>query len=115
MHYGALSTLAMERGELLYNVVAKAHCYWHLVQATNLLNPRAGWCYKYEDFMHKCLTATMACANATANQPQARWQSDILNIGDIAISNTYAPLKKKARENVGSAVIGDIANIDIEY
>ena len=61
------STLAMERGELLYNVVAKVHCSWHIVKATKWLKPRAGWCYKYEDFMHKCLTTAMACANATAS------------------------------------------------
>ena len=72
MHYGTLSTLAMERGELLYNVVAKVHCSWHIVQATEWLNPRAGWCYKYEDFMHTCLTTTMACANATANHKLGR-------------------------------------------
>lgn len=65
LHYGALSALALERGELLYNVVFKVHASWHIVHAAQWLNPRAAWAYKYEDFMHKCLTTAMACANGT--------------------------------------------------
>ena len=51
LHYNALLQLAVVRGERCYNFVYKHHHFWHLLYHARWINPRAVWCYEFEDFM----------------------------------------------------------------
>ena len=60
MHYSGL-------GLLLFDITPKSHYLAHIGLSAKFLNPRLGWCYAGEDFMHT--VKTLGSAAAIGNSP----------------------------------------------
>ena len=63
-HYHVLRELAVVRGRKLYNLTFKFHALLHTVAYAKWCNPSAHWCYGFEDFMGKVVTAAQSCSHA---------------------------------------------------
>ena len=61
MHFSSL-------GDMLFDITPKSHYLAHIGLFAKYLNPRLGWCYAGEDFMHtvRTLGARAAVGNAPA-------------------------------------------------
>lgn len=54
-----------ERGVLLFNMVPKFHYLLHIGLIAQYMNPRLGWCYAGEDFMHRVKGIAQASQSGT--------------------------------------------------
>ena len=68
LHLSALSHMCMVEGILRYPVTVKAHALWHLCCRTFRLNPRAVWCYMFEEFMGRVVQRASRSVAGTATQ-----------------------------------------------
>jgi len=58
----------MVEGILRYPVTVKAHALWHLCCRAFRLNPRAVWCYMFEEFMGRVAQCASRSVAGTATQ-----------------------------------------------
>ena len=68
LQLSALSHMCMVEGILRYPATVKAHALWHLCCRTFRLNPRAVWCYMFEDFMGRVVQCASRSVAGTATQ-----------------------------------------------
>lgn len=61
-----LGHLFAARGVFLFKVVIKFHYLLHLGLVAEYINPRLGWCYAGEDFMHRIKSIAQASQSGTA-------------------------------------------------
>jgi hypothetical protein len=54
-----------QRGILLFHTVIKFHYVLHIGLISHFINPRLGWCYAGEDFMHRIKTIAQASQSGT--------------------------------------------------
>ena len=54
-----------DQGQLLFNFVTKFHILWHIADVCHLLNPRAVWCFDFEDFVGSAKLSAMASLAGT--------------------------------------------------
>lgn len=66
LSYDWLSKNALANDERLYGFSIKFHYTWHTCALAKYINPRLMWCYMWEDFMGKIITATKACLASTS-------------------------------------------------
>eukprot|EP00959_Pyramimonas_sp_CCMP1952_P447975 9380367-Pyramimonas_sp.AAC.1 len=59
MHFG-------NEAELLFDVTIKSHHLAHWALEINHINPRRGWCYAGEAFMHKMKFLGASCVRGNA-------------------------------------------------
>jgi len=64
----ALGLHFSELGEMLFDITPKSHYLAHIALFAKHLNPRLGWCYAGEDFMHtiKVLGSSAAVGNTAS-------------------------------------------------
>ena len=67
MLFSALGSHYNGIGWLLFDVTVKTHYLAHAALHSRWLNPRLGWCYGGEDFMHRMQRPISACS--AGNQP----------------------------------------------
>ena len=60
MHFSGL-------GDMLFDIIPKSHYLAHIGLFAKYLNPRLGWCYAGEDFMHT--VQTIGATAAIGNRP----------------------------------------------
>ena len=74
--YKALAEEAEKAGLKRYNIVPKFHYFVHLVQQSELLNPRACWCYGGEDLVGRASTLAHSCTRGTPQHKVALTMMD---------------------------------------
>ena len=55
----------LDEVKAVFNVTPKFRMLQHVADRCADLNPRYGWCYSGEDYMHICRTLTQSCVRAT--------------------------------------------------
>ena len=65
-HYNFLVTQQMEAGFCAFNMTCKFHEMWHICNFAKYTNPRAHWCYSFEDFIGHIKRNGQACVAGTA-------------------------------------------------
>ena len=65
-HYSWLAVKSMEAGLLRYNVTPKLHYLWHIAYFGRFQNPKAVWCYGFEDFVGRIQRVCRSCTCGTA-------------------------------------------------
>jgi hypothetical protein len=63
--FSALAAYYNGLGQFQFNVTIKSHMIVHAAQGSRNLNPRKGWCYGGEDFMHKARVLIASCLKGT--------------------------------------------------
>ena len=61
VHYNWLAHNSMSRGDVNYNITTKCHTLWHLCYHARFLNPKAIWCFEFEDFVGTIITCAKGC------------------------------------------------------
>ena len=65
LHYNALTTGCMRAGKHRFNFTTKFHELWHICHFGKYMNPRASWCYAFEDFVKQVRKVGVSCVLAT--------------------------------------------------
>ena len=65
LHYNALTTECMRTGRHRFNFATKFHELWHICHFGKYMNPRAPWCYAFEDFVKQIRKVGVSCALAS--------------------------------------------------
>ena len=114
LHYRWLTHDSINRLCVMrYHIVFKHHHFIHVVDAAQWMNPRATWCYTFEDFMGILVTSAKACIAGSSmriigNKVLENWllvlglrlfQSQNVSRQSVAIS-AQAKLKCRVRSRV---------------
>ena len=65
VHYNWLAAEAMNLGIIRWNMTTKFHFLWHICYFACDQNPRASWCFSFEDFIGTIQASAMACTVGT--------------------------------------------------
>ena len=65
LHYNALTRACMRDGKHRFNFTTKFHELWHICHFGKYMNPRASWCYAFEDFVKQIRKVGVSCVVAT--------------------------------------------------
>ena len=72
LHYNWLTKFSVSKGRTNYNLTIKFHMMWHLCWMSKYLNPRATWCYEFEDLIRQVVRCAKACVAGTPMKLVAR-------------------------------------------
>ena len=65
-HYHWLFVTASAEGRQQWKFTTKLHCLWHTMYFGRWLNPKASWCFSFEDFIGRIKDSAKACLHGTA-------------------------------------------------
>ena len=65
-HYHWLYVTAEAEGRYMWKFTTKLHCLWHTMYFGKWLNPKASWCFGFEDFVGRIKDSARACLHGTA-------------------------------------------------
>ena len=65
LHYNWLCDKSMHDGDYAFNFTNKFHELWHICHFGKYMNPRATWCYAFEDFVKHIRKVGVQCVCAT--------------------------------------------------
>ena len=63
--YNALATHHNLQRKMIFDITVKHHYLLHVAINAKFLNPRKGWCYAGEDFMHTSKEVASSCTRGT--------------------------------------------------
>ena len=65
LHYNWLCDASMRDGDCFFHFTPKYHTLWHICHFGKYMNPRATWCYAFEDFVKHIRKVGVSCVCST--------------------------------------------------